>query len=152
MNQLSVMIRELRGSLSKDLAEEILERGLYGKIAIVTDKPVILLSATRKQWLKLMRNIQRERSSTLDTAKIAKLTQQIAWMQSCRFSAKVPDDLLEAHVTFATTEDFGRIPPICQTIYVTYEVEREKQHILTSWMPKNSLVVIYEQDEQTSSV
>jgi len=152
MNQLSVIIRELRGSLSKDLAEEILERGLYGKIAIVTNKPVILLSATRKQWLKLMRHMQRERSSTLDAAKIAKLTQQISWMQSCRFSAKAPDDLLEAHVTFATADDFSQIPPVCQTMYVTYEFEREKLHMLTSWTPKSSLVVIYEQDEQTSSI
>lgn len=151
MNQLSVIIRELRDSLSKDLAEEILERGLYGKIAIVTDKPVILLSATRKQWLKLTRNMQRERSSTLDAAKVAKLTQQIAWMQSCSFSAKVPDDPLEAHVTFASADNFSRIPPACRTIYVTYEFEREKLYMLTSWMPKSSLVVIYEQDEQTSS-
>lgn len=152
MNQLSVLYRELRGSLAKDLAEEILERGLYGKIAVVTDKPVILLSATRKQWLKLIRNMQRERSSTLDATKIAKLTQQIAWMQSCRFSTKLPDDLLEAHVTFATTDDFSRVPPMCQTVYVTYEFEREKLHMLTSWMPKSSLVVIYEQDEQTCSL
>ncbi len=146
MNQLSVLYRELRGSLAKDLAEEILERGLYGKIAIVTAEPVILLSATRKQWLKLIRRAQRDRSSTLDAAKIAKLSQQIAWMQSCRFSAKVPDDLLEAYVTFARAEDFRRVPPICQTLYVAYEFEREKLHMLTSWMPKSSLVVIYEQD------
>lgn len=152
MNQLSVIIRELQGGLSKDLAEEILERGPYGKIAIVTDKPVILLSATRKQWLKLTRNMQRERSSTLNAAKIAKLTRQIAWMQACRFSAKAPDDLLEAHVTFATADDFIQIPPVCQTIYITYEFQREKLHMLTSWMPKSSLVVIYEQDEQTSSI
>lgn len=152
MNQLSVLYRELRGSLAKDLAEEILERGLYGKIAVVTDKPVILLSATRKQWLKLIRNMQRERSSTLDAAKIAKLTQQIAWMQSCQFSAKDPDDLLEAHVTFATADDFSRVPPMCQRVYVTYEFGREKLHMLTSWMPKGGLVVIYEQDEQTCSL
>jgi hypothetical protein len=145
MNQLSVLYRELQGSLAKDLAEEILERGLSGKVAIVTAEPVILLSATRKQWLKLIRRAQRDRSSTLDAAKIAKLIQQIAWMQSCRFSAKTPDDLLEAHVTFATAEDFRRVPPICQTLYVTYEFEREKLHMLTSWMPKSSLVVIYEQ-------
>ena len=152
MNQLSVLYRELRGSLAKDLAEEILERGLYGKIAVVTDRPVILLSATRKQWLKLIRHMQRERSSTLDAAKIVKLTQRVAQMQSCRFSAKVPDDLLEAHVIFANADDFSRIPPMCQTVYVTYEFEREKLHMITSWMPKSSLVVIYEQDEQTRSL
>ena len=143
MYQLFVLYRAPRGSLSKDLAEEILDRGPCGKIAVVADRPAILLSATRKQWFELMRYAQRSRSSTLNATKIAKLTQQIAWMQSCQFSAKVPDDLLEAHITFATAEDFMRTPPICQTLYATYELERENLHMLTSWMPKSSLVVVY---------
>lgn len=145
MNQLSVLYRSPRGSLSRDIAEEILERSLYGKIAVVTDKPVILLSATKKQWLKLMRRAQRDRSSTLDATKVSELTQRISWMQSIRFSAKAPDDLLEAHVTFATAEDFARIPPICRTLLVSYEFEREKLYMITSWMVKGGLVVIYGQ-------
>lgn len=144
MNQLSVIIRELRGSLAKDLADEILERGPYGKIAVVTDNPVILLSATKKQWLKLARRKQKERASTLNSLKVSELTQQISWMQSLRFSAKAPDDLLEAQVTFATAEDFVRVPPECRTVYVAYRFEEAKLHMLTSWMSKGGLVVIYE--------
>ncbi|HEU4914908.1 MAG TPA: hypothetical protein VFT16_05950 [Candidatus Saccharimonadales bacterium] len=143
MYQLSVLYRSPRGSLSRDIADEILERGLYGKIAVVTDKPVALLSATKKQWLKLARQAQRDRSSTLDASKVSALTQQIAWMQSLRFSATTPDDLLEAGVTFASAKDFVHVPPVCRTIYVTYEFEIEKLHILTSWMPRGGLVVIY---------
>jgi hypothetical protein len=125
MHQLSVLCRSPRGSLSRDMAEGMLERGLYGKIAVVTDKPVILLSATKKQWLKLTRRVQRERSSILNAIKASELTQQITWMQSIRFSAKTPDDLLEAHVTFATAEEFVRVPPACRTLYVTYEFEKK---------------------------
>lgn len=145
MHQLSVLYRAPRGSLSRDLAEEILERSLYGKIAIVADNPVILLSATKKQWLKLSRRKQKERASTLNSVKISKLTQEISWMQSLRFSAKAPDDLLEAQVTFATAEDFVRVPPECRTVYITYHFEEVKLHMLTSWMPKSGLVVIYGQ-------
>jgi len=143
MHQLSVLYRSPRGSLSRDIADEILERGLYGKIAVVTDKPIALLSATKEQWLKLARRAQHDRSSTLDARKVSALTQQIAWMQLLRFSATAPDDLLEAHVTFATAEDFIRVPPICQTLYVAYEFKIEKLYMLTSWMPRGGLVVIY---------
>ena len=145
MHQLSVLYRPPCGSLSRDLAEEIRERGVFGKIAVVTDKSIVLLSATRKQWLKLARRTRRDRSSTLNTMKVAMLTQQIAWMQSLRFTATAPTDLLEANITFATAEDFARVPPVCRTVYITYDFEKEKLHMLTSWMPKGGLVVVYEQ-------
>ncbi len=145
MHELKVLHHSSRGSLSRDLAEQIRDRGMQGKVAIVTDRPIVLLSAARKQWYKLMRRAQRERSSTLDALKIVKLTQQIAWMQSLRFTAAAPDDLLEVDVTFATAEDFVRIPPVCRTIYVIYEFEKEKLHMLTSWMPRGGTVVIYGQ-------
>jgi hypothetical protein len=143
MHQLSVLHRSPQGSLSKDLAEEILRRSTFGKVAVVTNRPVILLSATKKQWAKLIRHVQRERSSTLNAVTIADLTQQLSWMQSLCFTAKAPLDLLEADVTFATAEAFVRTPPICQTLCVIYRFEKVKLHMLTSWMPRNSLVVIY---------
>lgn len=145
MHQLSVLYRSPRDSLSRDLAEEIREQGIFGKIAVVTDKPIVLLSATRKQWLKLIRRTHRDRSSTLNAMKVTMLTQQISWMQSLRFTATAPTDLLEANITFATAEDFVRVPPVCRTIYVTYGFEKEKLQMLTSWMPKGGLVVVYEQ-------
>lgn len=145
MHNLSVLHCSPASSLAHDLAERIYERGMQGQVAVVTDKPIVLLAATRKQWLKLMRRAQRDRSSTLNASKIAQLSQQIAWMQSLRFTATAPDDLLEADVTFATAEDFVRMPPICQTVYVTYEFDKAKLHMLTSWMPTGGLVVIYGQ-------
>ena len=55
-------------------------------------------------------------------------------------------DLLDADITFATADDFVRSPPDCQVVYITYDFEREKLHMLTSWMPRNGVVVMYEQD------
>ena len=65
-------------------------------------------------------------------------------MQAMTFSARPLDDLLVADVTFATADDFVRVPPVCPTVYVTYSFEREKLHMLTSWMPRGGLVVVYE--------
>jgi hypothetical protein len=145
MHGLYIEQRSLNGKtlLSWDLAHHIYARGSQGKVAIVTDKPIELLAATKKQWFKLMRQVQRERSSTLNAVRIGELTRQIAWMQNLTFSAKSPDDILEAEVTFASADDFVRVSPVCSTVYVTYRFEREKLHMLTSWMPTHGLVVLY---------
>jgi hypothetical protein len=132
------------GSLSRNLALHICSHSQNGKIAVVTDKPETLLPAVRKQWLKLLRQVQNERAGALNPTRIDMFTQQILWMQELSFTYKLPDDLLVADVTFATADDFVRRPPICRCVYVTYSFEREKLHMLTSWMSRNSSVVIYE--------
>ena len=144
MHGLYIEKRAMNGrALSWDLAHHMYIRAVQGKVAVVTDKPVELLAATRKQWLKLVRQVQRERSSTLNAIRIAEFTHQIAYMQNLHFTAKPPTDLLEADVTFAIANDFVKIPPVCRTLYVTYPFATEKLHLLTSWMPRNSVVVIY---------
>lgn len=145
MHDLFVEKRSLKGKpISWHIARHISSHGLNGKIAVVTDKPEALLSATRKQWLKLLHQTQNERASTLNAARLDMLTGQMLWMQGLSFTCKRPDDLLEADVTFATADDFVRVPPVCPCIYVTYGFEREKLHMLTAWMPRNGLVIIYE--------
>lgn len=135
---------DARGSLAWDLARHMYARSLHGKIAVVTDRPAALMAATRRQWMKLTRQVQRERSSTLNAVRITELSRQIAWMQNLTFSAKLSDDWLGAGVTFATADDFVKIPPACATVYVTYSFQREKLHMLTSWMQVNGLAVLYE--------
>lgn len=132
------------GSLSRHLTRHICSHSQNGKIAIVTDKPKALLPAVRKQWFRLLRQAQNERAGALNPTRVDMLTQQILWMQELSFTCKLSDDLLEADVTFATADDFVRTPPICRCVYVTYSFEREKLHMLTAWMARNSSVVIYE--------
>lgn len=129
--------------LSWDLAHHMYLRSDQEKVIVATDRPVELLSAMRKQWMKLMRKAMRQRSGTLDAVRRAELTNQICYMQNLRFSAKRPKDYLDADVTFATTDDFIRVMPICCTAYVTSVMEEEKLHMLTSWMPPGGVVVIY---------
>lgn len=131
--------------LSWHLARHIYAHGPQGKIAVVTDKPKALHSTTCKQWAKLLRQTQNERASTINPARVDMLTRQILWMQNLSFTCKAPNDLLEADITFAAADDFVRVPPVCCCIYITYDFEREKLHMLTSWMPRNGIVVMYGQ-------
>ena len=132
--------------LSRQLAEHLAAHGPQGKVAIVADKPITLLATTRKYWFRLIRLTENERACTLNAARKEQLEIQLEWMRGLRFIAKPPTDPLEADVTFATADDFVRTPPDCRMIYITYDFEREKLHMLTSWMPRNGAVVVYGQD------
>lgn len=132
--------------LSHDLAHHILSDSLPGKIVVVTDKPLSLLSATRKQWLHLIRRVEIEHARTLDAQQRQEFSDQLRWMNNLCFTAKPPTDLLEADVTFATVERLVLYAPDCATIYVTCDIPREMLHMITSWMPRRGLVVIYGQD------
>jgi hypothetical protein len=136
-------------SLSRELAQHICIRGARGLVVVVTDQPKDLLATTKKQWHALIRLVQRERSSTLKAARITELSNQIDWMQRLAFTSKIVDELPENGVVFATAADLIRRPPICSTLYITQTLSAEEFHLVTSWLVKNSVVVIY---DLTSSV
>jgi hypothetical protein len=130
--------------ISRDLARHMAERQIKGKIAVVTTRPVSLMSAVRKQWLRLIRLAQRDQSSTLNHQHKIDLAHDILSLQSTTFSAKHPTKDPIANICFATLDQFLLAPPICSTIYITDSVKTQEQFMLTSWMPPGGLVVIYE--------
>lgn len=132
--------------LARCLAYSLAERVTRGKVVIATGRPVATLAATKKQWLRLERKVWVERASTLDPARILELTERLSSMRRVTFSAKLPSDLfLMADVTFATADDLALAAPECKTLYVTYDFPKEKLHLMTSWMPRGGVVIIYEQ-------
>ena len=142
------LIREefLVNSIStKDIARHLYTRVLCGKVVIVVDQPNSFLPALRKQWLKLTRKVQRERSSLLlNTTRTSELSEVIARMQSLRFTTKWPPDIELADIYIATVDQLLQWAPECLTLYVTCPVELEQLYVITAWMPKGGLVVTYE--------
>jgi hypothetical protein len=146
IQELSVEKRIIKGSrpLSRDLACHMQSRYIYGKIAVVSDRPAVILSSVRRQWLGLIRSAQRERASTLKHLRQQELEQTIWWMQNASFTARDPAHDPIAHVSFATIEQYRLFPPTCNTLYIIGSIEKIDQYLLTSWMPKGGLVVIYD--------
>lgn len=141
---LSSEIRELSGTtLSHDLTQHMLAHQIQGRIAIVTDRPVPLMSAVRKQWIKIIRHLERERASTLSLRRL-ELTDELARLKNVTFTVERPISDPQASICFATVEDFLQAPPVCNTLYIACKVERHKQYMLASWMPPHGLVVIYD--------
>lgn len=144
MNNLSVLHRNPRNiPLSRDLAEHIAERSVYGRVVVATDSPVSMLSNVRKQWVRMLRKLNVERARTLNHKTINHISYELVRLQEMDFSAKVTDAMEGCDVVFATADDLVRIAPDCSTLYVTYEFSKEKLYLMTSWMPRSALVVIY---------
>ena len=137
----------LKGSstVSEDLVKHMYTRVLQGDVAIVAEHPVSMLSVIRKRWLKIERQLRRQRSSTLDSRRILEVTQELIRVQTLKFTAKKPVDDPVGNVQMATVEDFMVFPPQCRTMYVTYRITIEQLHLVTSWMPQGGLVVIYDE-------
>lgn len=132
-------------ALSVDLANHMSQRYLKGKIAVVASNPPVIMSSVRKQWIRLIRLMQREQARTLNRQRKDGLTEAIHGMQATSFTAKDLADEPVAYVSFATVEQFLASPPECRTLYITEPIPKLSQHMIVSWMPRSGLVVIYEQ-------
>lgn len=130
------------GAVSREIAYHLYARQLQGKVAVVTDTPVPILAAVRKQWIKLMRRAQRERSSTLNAIYLVEIGKQIARMQSMQFVAKTQLEAPDGDVFFVSPDQLLDMPPICHTLYVVSEIDDETLASLTTTMPRGALVVL----------
>jgi len=147
MNSLAVLKKSplTTGSGAKDIANHLYTRMYYGKVVIVTDKPTVFIGALRKQWLKLARKVQVERAKTLDAAKVAELGGAASYMLQLRFTRRYPPDEYPGDVYIVNAKEALAWPPDCTTMYIAARIERHEQYLLTSWMPRHALVVLYEQ-------
>lgn len=146
MHGLSVEYRNpMHASRSRDLAQDIARRSIHGRVVVVAEKPIVCLSAVRKQWVRIIRRTHIERARTLNKQRINELSYELVRLQEIGFSAKTADVLHSQDVLFATADDLARLAPACSVLYVTYAFPKEKLYLMTSWMPRNGLVVIYGQ-------
>lgn len=129
--------------LAADIMRHLYTRQYLGKTVVVCSLPVGMVSAARKQWLKLSRTLQRQRASTLNADKILKYTHGIAHMQRLRFSSKLPLEQPEADVFFLTPDELQNLPAQCLTAYLITEATAGQSAQLHQQLPADALVVNY---------
>lgn len=130
-------------SIAADIMRHLHTRQHLGKVVIICDQSIPMLAAARKQWLKLTRAIQRQRSSTLNADKILKYTHTITHMQHMRFSHKSPIDEPEADVYFVESDESKTMPAHCYTIYTTCNISASLAPDMIAQLPSEALVVDY---------
>lgn len=130
-------------TLAADIARHIELRQYLGTSLIVCDNPTAMLSATRKQWLKATRNLQRMRASTLNPEEILRLTHAIMHMQNMDFIMRSPAEQPHANAFFLTPQQLSYIPIHCYSAYITTPLAREDLRRLATRLPTRSLIVDY---------
>lgn len=130
-------------SLAADAMRHLHTRQHLGKAVVVCEQPVAMLSAARKQWLKLSRSLQKQRAATLNADKILKYTHGITRMQRMVFSAKTPLDNPEADVYFLPADKLAVMPVQCWTAYLLAPLLPERTRETLAQLPHSALLVDY---------
>lgn len=142
VHALRVEHRHLDGHhFARHLAYSLVERLPYGRVVVVADQPDSTMQTVERQWRKLKSRVAPERGVAHHMAE----DRELPIPHNVTFSAKLPEDfLLTADITFATANDLLLKAPECRTMYITYGFSKEKLHLITSWMPRGGVVIIYE--------
>ena len=138
-------------SVAADIMRHVHSRQHLGKSIVVCDNPVVMLSAARKQWLKLSRTIQKQRASTLNADKILKYTHAIARMQHMHFTIKQPLERPEADVYFLRVDELHDMPGNCYNLYVLEPLPRATITRIIHSLPQDGLVIDYPHEIDWSS-
>lgn len=128
---------------SKDVAQHLYTRQIPGVAIIVNDRPEIFLASVRKQWFAILRTIQKERASTLTSAKILELNRQSMYMQRLRMAAIKPDPDFVSGVFFVTQDDLQDIPLATHTIYLTNGLGKLSLSEMYTELNQDTLIVLY---------
>lgn len=130
-------------SIAADIMRHVHSRQHLGKTIVVCDNPVVMLSAARKQWLKLSRTIQKQRASTLNADKILKYTHAIARMQHMHFTMKPPIDRPEADIYFLTPAALETMPGNCFSLYILDALGSKSITRIIERLPQDGLITDY---------
>ena len=130
-------------SLAADIMRHLHARQSLGSEIIVCDHPIAMLSACRKQWLKLSRMVQRQRAGTLNADKVMKFTHAISRMQRMRFTCKLTCDFPDADVYCLTPSQAAALPFRPASVYLTTTPDKPWIAFAGGHMPTNSLIVDY---------
>ncbi|HEY5806181.1 MAG TPA: hypothetical protein VIS56_02225 [Candidatus Saccharimonadales bacterium] len=133
-----------------DVMRHFNTRQHLGKAVVICDQPVIALSTARKQWLRLSRVLQKQRSSTLNADKILKYTRTITRMQRMHFTIKTPHERPSGEVYFLHPDNLVAIPDRCWSLYLVRPIDTKTALSTLAQLPDKALVIDYQQSAQWS--
>lgn len=127
-----------------DITRRLHARQLVGKAIIITEQPDASLAVAQRFWQRMTQQLLAKRSSHEHLSALADLTQEIAAMQSYRFTVSLPHQDPRSNVFILHPRDLVEIFPTCQSLFVLSNVSQEALDTALSYMPPRSLVVLYD--------
>lgn len=132
--------------IAADIARHLQVRQLLGRAIVVTERSPVLLSAVRRQWMKIIDALKREQSRTLNMALKTELSVQLEAMQELQFTSKDPERFPDADVYFVEAEEASKLPnDNYHTVYICTDLENASN--VVSRLKPGCVVVQYQRDE-----
>ncbi len=128
--------------ISLDLARHLPQRSLVGVVVIVTSRPTVMLPVLRKRWMKVIREVERQHSSTLDRRKRESLRQELVRLQQVTFAVNTAYLAAPAGVIFTSPEHLSSLGEY-QTLYVLEPLTSVQADDLLGHLTPRGLIVTY---------
>lgn len=133
------------GQLAQAIALHLCELQPKSRVFVTAAKPGALHSSVRRYWLALLRGIQRERSSTLNTERIRLLSEKSIYMQRLRMATVTAEKPLpQADIYFGPEQLLYSVVP-APVIYSTHSSDGEPSQKYAQITQKAELLVYYEE-------
>ena len=127
--------------ISLDLARHLPRRAAVGPVAVVTERPPVLLSVVKKRWSIIIREVQRQYSSTLQAAKKEGLRLELDRLRSYSF-AIASKRTASTHILFSTLSEI-RTDDHFATIYLTIPLSHPQLLGLMGHLSPQGFLVTY---------
>jgi hypothetical protein len=129
--------------ISLDLARHLPRRSTVGTVVVVTGRPTVILPVIRKRWVALIREVERQHSSTLDRLKKESLRQELVRLRHLTFAANTAYIAPPADIIFTTAEHMGTLTGY-RTIYILDPLTSTQFENLRGHLLPNGLIVTYD--------
>ncbi|HEU4914616.1 MAG TPA: hypothetical protein VFT16_04410 [Candidatus Saccharimonadales bacterium] len=126
--------------VSLDLTRHLPQRLAVGPAVIVCDEPAKLLPVIRKRWMRIIRETERYRSSTLDRQKRYGLERDISRMKALKFSTK-PNEVADV-LMITPSQTVLELPPH-HTLYIASQLTPDQFASVVEHTELGSVVVVY---------
>lgn len=108
--------------ISLDITRHLQFRASIGRVAIITERPQVLLGVIKKRWSKITLEVKKEYSRTLQADKKAGLKAQLVALPNYTFATGEQD--MEASIVFISANQ-----PLPNAAFQTIYVARNLSHI-----------------------
>lgn len=127
--------------ISLDLSRHLPRRAAVGAVAILAERPAVMLSVIKKRWSILIREVERQYSSTLQSDKKAGLLKELERLRSYTF-AIAEKRTTSTHILVAQPEDL-RFEDRFATMYLTLPLRHEQLIPLLAHLKPHGFLVTY---------
>jgi hypothetical protein len=136
-------VRQLRSTeqISLDLTRHLPRRAAVGPVLVIAERPTVLLSVIKKRWSTLIREVQRQYSSTLQATKKEGLRRELERLNGYSF-AVISKRLPTTDILFARSTDLQPKDQFA-TIYLTMPLPYEQLMPLTERLRPQGFLVTY---------